>query len=375
MARSFFAVGASILAATLLAGCGAPAASTPATTTSATAAATAAAPAETATAQPAATTAAQSNVNGDLVVYSGRSEALIKPVIALFAAQYPAVNVQLKAGQNNELAAALIEEKANPQADVFITTDMLTAANLAAENVLAPYAAKGSDAIADEYRDPENRWTAFTARARVIMYNAELVPAAELPSTMADLADPKWKGQIAAAASSNGSMQAQIAAMRALAGEEATRTWLEGLIANDVTFLNGHTDVRKAVGAGEFKLGLVNHYYYHLQKAEATDNKVGVVYADQGDGATGTIVNTTAGGVVAGGPNSAAAQAFIDFLLTPQAQQVFAAANYEYPLIAGVPLAEGVKPLGEFRIADVAMRDLAATIPETQQLIQDVQLP
>lgn len=384
--RSGFArFSAGALAALTLAACGAPATTAPVATdvapTAATQATTAPVATESATA-PAATaatnaapTAATGNLSGDLVIYSGRSEALIQPVLDLFSQQYPDVTVQLKAGSNNELAAALLEEKANPQASVFITTDMLTAANLAAEGVFAPYEAPASAQVDDAYRDPNNLWTAFTARARVIMYNKELVTEADVPTTMAELADPKWQGQVAAAASSNGSMQAQITAMRELAGEDATRQWLEGMIANNVTFLNGHTDVRKAVGAGEFKLGLVNHYYYHLQLAEASDNNVGVAYVDQGEGQMGTIVNTTAGGVVAGGPNEAAARAFIEFLLTPEAQELFASANYEYPLIDGVALADGVRPLSEFRIADVTMRDLATNLPETQQLIQDVNLP
>ncbi len=109
-----------------------------------------------------------------------------------------------------------------------------------------------------------------------------------------DLTDPKWKGQVAAAGSTNGSMQAQIAAMRQLLGEKATEEWLQGLLDNEVTFFGGHTDVRKAVGAGEFKLGLVNHYYFYLQQAEGSP--VGVIFPDQEEGQIGLITNATRGG-------------------------------------------------------------------------------
>jgi iron(III) transport system substrate-binding protein len=170
-------------------------------------------------------------------------------------------------------------------------------------------------------------------------------------------------------------MQAHIAAIRKLQGDQAAEEWLRGLMANDVTFFGGHTDVRKAVGAGEFKIGLVNHYYYHLQRAEASDNNVGVVYPDQGEGQMGVIVNTTAGGVVKGGPNPAAGRAFLDFLLTREAQYQFAELNYEYPLLEGVAPAEGVKPLNEFRVAEVSMRDLYDELDQTQALIQKVGLP
>jgi ABC-type Fe3+ transport system substrate-binding protein len=115
-----------------------------------------------------------------------------------------------------------------------------------------------------------------------------------------------------------------------------TQAWLNGLITNEVTFFGGHTDVRKAVGAGEFKLGLVNHYYYHLQKAEGSN--VGIIFPDQGEGQIGLITNATAAAVVNGAPHVAAAQAFLDFLVSRKGQKLFAEQNYEYPLLAGCEL-------------------------------------
>jgi ABC-type thiamine transport system substrate-binding protein len=203
----------------------------------------------------------EAGVSGDLVIYSGRSEPLIQPVIDAFKVEYPDVNVLLKAGSNSELANALIEEQANPQADIFITTELFTIQALAQQDIFQSYLPASADLLPAEFIGPDNKWIGLTRRARVIMYNSDLVSPDELPSSIFDLTDPKWQGQVAAAGSTNGSMQAQIAAMRQLIGEEATEEWLRGLIANDVTFFGGHTDVRKAVGAGEFKLGLVNHYY------------------------------------------------------------------------------------------------------------------
>jgi iron(III) transport system substrate-binding protein len=187
--------------------------------------------------------------------------------------------------------------------------------------------------LPSEFLGADNTWIGLTRRARVIMYNKDLVPEDELPTSIFDLTDPKWRGQIAAAGSTNGSMQAQIAAMRQLLGEEERlKEWLNGLIANEVTFFGGHTDVRKAVGAGEFKLGLVNHYYFHLQQAEGSN--VGIIFPDQGEGQIGLITNATSAAVVKGGKNLPAAQAFLDFLVSETGQKLFAEQNYEYPLLA-----------------------------------------
>ncbi|HAL17116.1 MAG TPA: ABC transporter substrate-binding protein [Anaerolineaceae bacterium] len=321
----------------------------------------------------AATETVDQPISGKLVIYSGRSEPLIQPVIDAFKAEYPEVEVLLKAGSNSEIANALIEEQANTQADLFITTELFTVQSLAQQGIFQPYRPAAADQLPPEFVDPNNNWIGLTLRARVIMYNTDLVVPEDLPTSIFDLTDPKWKGKIAAAGSTNGSMQAQIAAMRQLLGEEETEAWLQGLLDNEVTFFGGHTDVRKAVGAGEFALGLVNHYYYHLQLAEGS--KVGVIYPDQGDGQLGLITNTTAVAVVKGAQNVSAAQAFVDFLVSEQGQKLFAEQNYEYPLLPGVPLRDGVQPLESFRLAEVNVAEAALDSDATFDLMEKLELP
>jgi iron(III) transport system substrate-binding protein len=314
-----------------------------------------------------------SGVSGELVIYSGRSEPLLQPVIDAFEAKYPNVEVLLKAGSNSELANALLEEQGNPQADLFVTTELFTVQSLAQQGIFQSYAPVGADQLPDEFRGPDNLWTGLTRRGRVIMYNTDLVSQEELPGSIFDLTDPKWQGQIAAAGSTNGSMQAQIAAMRQSIGEEETEAWLNGLLANDVTFFGGHTDVRKAVGAGEFKLGLVNHYYYHLQRAEGSN--VGIIYPDQDEGQIGLISNATAAAIVNGAPHVEAAQAFMDFLVSPEGQKLFAELNYEYPLLPGVELQPDVQPLENFRLADVDVANAAQDFESTFDLMERIGLP
>jgi iron(III) transport system substrate-binding protein len=313
------------------------------------------------------------SVSGELVVYSGRSEALIQPVIDAFKAQHPGVEILLKSGSNSELANALLEEQNNPQADVFITTELVTIQSLARQGVFEAYRPQAADQLPAEFVGEEDLWVGLTRRVRVIIYNTDLVAEDETPKSIFDLTDPKWRGQIAAAGSTNGSMQAQIAAMRQLIGEEETEAWLNGLIENEATFFGGHTDVRKAVGAGEFKIGLVNHYYYHLQKAEGSP--VGVVFPDQEPDQIGLITNATAAAIVKGTENRAAAAAFIDFLLSQEGQRLFAELNYEYPLLPGVALSPDVQALDSFRLADVNVSQAASELDATFALIEKVNLP
>jgi iron(III) transport system substrate-binding protein len=311
--------------------------------------------------------------SGKLVIYSGRSESLIQPVIDAFTASHPDVEILLKVGSNSQLANALIEEKTNPQADLFITTELFTAQSLAQQNVFQSYQPIGAENLPLEFIGTGNTWTGLTRRARVIMYNTELLSPQEVPQSIFELTDPKWKGQIAAAGSTNGSMQAQIAAMRQLLGEAATEEWLKSLLANDITFFGGHTDVRKAVGAGEFKLGLVNHYYYYLQQAEGSP--VGIQYPDQNDEQIGLLTNATAVALIAGAHNLPAAQAFVDYLVSPAGQKLFAELNYEYPFLPGVSLHPDVQPLDGLRLADVDVVQAALEYDATFDLIEQVGLP
>lgn len=313
------------------------------------------------------------NPKGQLIVYSGRSEPLIQPVITAFNEKYPEVEVLLKSGNNSQLANTILEEKSNPQADVFVTVDAFTMFALNREGVFMPYKPVGYENLPDSFKDPDGAWVGLTERLRIIMYNKDLVSPEELPTSVFDLTDPKWKGQIASAGSTNASMQAQIAAMIELVGRDKTKEWLQGLIDNDVTFFGGHTDVRKSVGAGEFKLGLANHYYYYLQLAEGSN--LGIIYPDQGEGEMGVVSNATAAGILNGTKNPAAAKAFLDFLVSPEGQKIFADGNYEYPLLKGVALHADIDPLNSVRMAQVTLAQVVNRFDDTFDLMEEVNLP
>jgi iron(III) transport system substrate-binding protein len=310
---------------------------------------------------------------GDLVVYTTRSEALIKPVVAAFEQAHPEVEVALLTGQNAELSAKLLEEHANPRADVFVNSDVLSMIDLAEEGLFAPSMAESVTAVPEQYRAADGSWVGLTLRPRVIMVNTDLVKPEEAPQSVFDLTDGRWKGQVGSSGSSNGAMVAQIAAIRRAFGEARAKAFLEGLLANDTQFFLSHTDVRSAVGSGELKLGLVNHYYYFLSKAEGAP--VGVVFPDQGAGQMGLVVNTTNAAIPQGAPHPEAAQVFLDYLLSPEGQELFAKLNYEYPIRPGVPLADGVPPLEQFRLADVPLREQWDELAPTRALIQQVGLP
>ncbi len=311
--------------------------------------------------------------SGPLVVYTSRSEALFTPVIDAFEAAYPEIDVTMVTGKNGELAARLLEEQANPAADVLVNSDILTMEDLAAQGIFQPNDSAVVAAVPAGFRAEDGSWAALTLRSRVIMYNTDLVAPEDLPDSVLDLTDPRWRGQIGSADSTNGAMMAHLVVLREQIGEEATEQFVRDLVANEVQFFGSHTDVRKAVGTGELALGFVNHYYYFLSKAEG--QPVGIIYPDQEDGGLGLVVNSTNAGIIAGAPNPAAAKVFVDWMLSPDGQQIYAQGNYEYPIVPGVALAEGVEPLDGFARSPVDLITMWKELSPTREMAVRAGLP
>ena len=301
----------------------------------------------------------------DLVVYSGRSEPLIKPFLVEFAERED-LDVQVRFADTADLVGTLLEEGDNTRADVFVGQDAASLARLDQEGLLQPYdAVKKTPA---RFRAADATWTGLSGRARVL-----IVPeGGDAPSSVFDLTDPEWEGKIAAPIPSNVSFRDWVSAIRLKRGDEFAREYLEGLKRNDLAVLASHGEVHSAVGEGEFEVGLVNHYYVELEKQEGSD--VEAVYTDQEPGGFGVVFNVASAGITAAAENPDEARALMDYLLTPDVQERFARANYEYPVLPGLEAAPGVRPLGSFRTTDVSLEELGAAAEGTDELLDEVDL-
>lgn len=309
--------------------------------------------------------------SGELVIYSGRSEPLIVPVIQLFQ-QQTGVRVTLQSGAATALANLILQEQPNPRADVFIANDAGTLEFLKLKKTLQSYISEQIKKIPENFRARDGSWLGVSGRSRVIMYNTKLLKPEELPQSVFELTAPTWKNKIAMATTRNESVIAWVTALRLTKGDEFTKEYLLKLKANGVVTLNGHTDVRKAVGRGEFALGLVNHYYYHLEVRDGSP--VGVIYPDQGPTDLGVLVNAAGAAIVRNAKHLSEAQRFLDFLASPQAQKLFAELNFEYPLLPGVPTAPGVRLLETIKLMPVRLDELGAELEKTLKLLDEVGL-
>ena len=308
-----------------------------------------------------------------LTVYSGRGEKFTRPVIEAFA-KHTGIEVRLQTGASGALLAKLQVEGERSPADVFITNYVGVLQEARRHGLLAPVTAPGLSSIAPEFRASDDTWVAFSARLRVIVYNTDAIEPGAVTSLM-DLADPRWRGQVGTVSSGNQSFIGGLSAIYALQGEAATEAFLRGLKANSQgQVLPKHTPVVSAVAAGQFPLGYVNHYYYYRHKAKDPDAPLGLLVPDQQDGQMGAVVTVAGAGVLKAAPNPAAAQEFMAFLVSPVGQEVFAAVNYEYPVVASVPAHEAVVPRDRINIAPVDLSMAHASRDKAIALIDKVGL-
>lgn len=318
-----------------------------------------------ASAVPASGTAAEPT----LVVYSGRSENLVAPIIEQFS-DATGIQVEVRYAGTSELAATLLEEGSNSPADVFFSQDGGALGELSKAGALAPLPATTLEKVPANLEGQNGDWVGVSGRARVLVYNTNELTEADLPDDIWGLTDPAWSGRIGWAPT-NASFQTFITALRVLEGEDRAKEWLEAIIANNVQAYEGNAQIVEAVAAGEISLGLTNHYYLYRFLEEQGETFPARNYYFRTPNA-GSIINVAGVGILKTSQHPDAAQQFVDYLLSVEAQQYFANETFEYPLIAAdIIVPEILLPLSEIATPDIQLNDLD-DLAGTLALLQEV---
>lgn len=306
---------------------------------------------EPATTEPASTTApeatdatttepaAPETPGGSLTVYSGRGEDLVGPIIDAFVAA-TGIDVQVRYGNSAEMLLLIQEEGRNSPADVYYSQGAGFLGVLSNDGGLIELPDDVLGRVVDpELRSPTGDWVGLTGRARTVVYNTDVLTEDDLPDSLVDFTDPSWRGRIGWAPT-NASFQDHVTALRFLLGEDATRDWLNGILANEPITYENNAAILEAVAAGEIDVGLTNHYYLYRFLAEDPSFPVQNKYYSDGD--PGALVNIAGAGVLATSDNPDAAIELLRYLLSVEAQQQFSSANFELPVVADVDPPEGL---------------------------------
>lgn len=309
-----------------------------------------------------------------LIVYSGRSERLIKPVLDAFSSK-TGIQVDLLSSGTTELVNRLKAEGDRTSADLLITNDAgsLELAHMA--GLLRPLNMREVErAIPPQYRAADNSWIGLSGRFWIIVYNTTLVKPDQVKSLL-DLADAKWKDKIAIPNSGSEYLQAGVSVIRASVGDERTKKFLEGLRDNAGTQVyQKSSQIVDAVAKGQVAMGIVNHYYVYRHLATQPSAPIAVLMPDQQEGGMGAIMNVAGIGVIKQTRHLDSAKLLVEFLVAQAGQKMFADLDKEYPLHPEVKADPALVDRKSFRAAMVPLTKLAELREPTLTLIEQVGL-
>jgi len=272
----------------------------------------------------------------EVVVYSSVDDIFARPIAEAFE-QATGIAVRLvpdtEETKSTGLLNRLIAERNRPRADVFWSGDPVRAGILKNKGVLQSYRSPQARGLPAEYSDPDGYWTGFSARARVLIYNHNLVGESQVPVSIWDLLDERFRNRACMANPLFGTTSMHAAALFSVLGKERASEFFNGFLANGGTVLSSNSEVRRRVAAGDFALGITDTDDAHVALLEG--RPIGVVYPDAAG--IGTLIVPNAVALIRKGPNPEAARQFIDYLLRPETEAALAASE-----AAQIPLRPGV---------------------------------
>ncbi|MBI3465825.1 MAG: extracellular solute-binding protein [Planctomycetes bacterium] len=303
---------------------------------------------------------------GQVVVYSSVDQVFAEPICQQFE-QDTGITVQLvpdtEETKSTGLVNRLIAEQRRPRADVFWSGDPVRAAILKSKGVSTPYRSPAAEGLPMQCSDAEGNWICFSARARVIIYNKNLVAEDQKPTSVHDLAAPRFKGKACLANPLFGTTSMHAAGLFQVLGDEQARKFFQSLIGNEAKILSSNGEVRRRVANGEFAIGLTDTDDVNVAIQEG--KPVGFVFPDA-EG-MGTLIVPNAAVLIAGGPHAENGKKFVDYLLRPQTEAALARSEAaQMPLRSDTPLPDvfPFKPVSQIRAMSVDYGTLANKLEE-----------
>ena len=308
----------------------------------------------------------------ELNIYSHRQQFLLQPFLDAFTAETGITTNVVYASKG--LAQRLKAEGEASPADVILTVDIARLSEYSDLDLLSPVdSAVLNAAIPSELRASDNRWFAFSTRARLVVTSKERV-AADAISNIEELADPQWEGRVCTRKGSHVYNRSLLASIIAANGKDAAEAWADGLVANMARRAQGNDRAQaKGIFEGQCDVAIMNHYYYgkmlHGDKEDhrAWANSIRLVFTNQGG--RGNHINISGGGVAKYSPNRENAVAFLEFLTGSLAQQLYGEVNFEYPVNRSVAPGGVLQSFGEFKPDTLPIERLAELAPQAQMII------
>jgi len=300
-----------------------------------------------------------------VVVYTSVDQIFSEPILDLFEQR---TNIKVKAVFDVEAAKTvgltnrLLAEQKHPRADVFWNSEIARTITLQKKRIFTPYLSHQRTTIPEQFKDQEGYWTGFSCRARVLIYNTDMLQKESVPSTLQELTDPAWRGKVAIAYPLLGTAATHMGALYAVMGQERAESFLRDLKENDILIVAGNSVVRDVVAAGEVPIGITDTDDVHV--AMLRNKPVAMIFPDQQTVGAFLIPNTVA--LVKGGPHPEAGKQLIDFLLSPEVENLLAKSDSQNLPVRKISQKEaGFSGINDLKFMDVNYQKAAGYIEKS----------
>lgn len=263
-----------------------------------------------------------------LIVYNAQHETLAQEWASAFTEE-TGIPVVLRQGSDLEVGNQIVQEGENSPADVFLTENSPAMVLVDKAGLFETLPQDLLAQVPEQFRPTNGNWMGIAARSTVFAYNKDKLTEADLPKTMAELADSKWQGRWAASPS-GADFQAIVAAYLALEGEDATLAWLKGMQANAV-IVRGNRTALAATNNGEVDGALIYHYYWYGDQAGTGENSNNSALHYFGNEDPGAFVSISGGGILKSSKHKYEAEQFLRFIISAKGQDVLRdGTSFEY---------------------------------------------
>lgn len=297
----------------------------------------------------------------NLILYSAQHPQTVKLLVKDFE-KATGISVKVREGEGPELASQVLTEGKATPADVYLASNSPELMALESRQMLADLSPATLAVIPAKFNSPNGGWVGVTARENVLVYNNKLAAGLTMPASLMELASPQWKGKLAIAPS-DGDFLPLVSAVRALHGDDAALQWLKGLRENAQIF-DDNEGVAAAVNRGSVAVGVINNYYWARLQVELGAKGMHSELYHFGNGDVGALLNVSGVGILKTSRNPESAQKFVEYLVSPRAQQLIASSNitFEYPLLPGVAPAPVLQPFDKLAPPALDMKKLGGDV-------------
>ncbi|HXA32535.1 MAG TPA: iron ABC transporter substrate-binding protein [Acidimicrobiales bacterium] len=308
-----------------------------------------------------------------LTLYNGQHEQTTNELVAAFEKQ-TGITVKVRNGDEDVLGNQILQEGSGSPADLFYAENSPVLEKLQENGALAPVDPSTLNRVPSKFNSPKGDWVGVSARVNVVVYNTNQLKSDQVPTSIMDLANPKWKGKLALAQGET-DFQPIVTSIVTTYGKQAALTWLKAIKANagNNIYPNNESLVDQ-INKGRAEIGIINSYYwYRLQdQVGSAGMHSAISYFAPGD--AGYVVDVSGAAVLNSSKNKAAAQKFLAFMVSSKGQEIIAHDDsWEYPLGSGVTTARQQKPFSQLQPAPLTIAQLGDGATAVA-LLQEVQL-